>query len=180
MKKFISFAVAMLTAVSMFAQNEVGSFSIAPKLGINMSTIIGDDDAKMKVGFIGGVEVGYQINAKLALTTGVLYSAQGAKFSEGNFNLNYLNVPILANVYVAKGFALKAGIQPGFLLSAKSLGHDYKDRCNKVDLSIPVGLSYEFSNVILDARYNIGLTKIEKDGDANKNSVIQVTLGYKF
>lgn len=46
-------------------------------------------------------------------------------------------------------------------------------------LSIPVGLSYEISNVVLDARYNWGVTKAF-DGLDSKNSVFQVTIGYKF
>jgi hypothetical protein len=49
------------------------------------------------------------------------------------------------------------------------------------DFSIPVGLSYEFSNFVVDARYNWGLTKtIDGLGDGTKNSVLQFTFGYKF
>lgn len=49
------------------------------------------------------------------------------------------------------------------------------------DLSIPLGLSYEISDFVIDARYNLGLTKIIDNGDAkNKNSVIQITVGYKI
>lgn len=42
-----------------------------------------------------------------------------------------------------------------------------------------MGVSYEFKNVVLDARYNWGVTKVFDDADV-KNSVFQVTLGYKF
>ena len=52
---------------------------------------------------------------------------------------------------------------------------------NKFDLSIPVGLSYEYNRVTLDARYNIGLTKLYSGiDDSSRNSVITVTLGYKL
>lgn len=47
------------------------------------------------------------------------------------------------------------------------------------DLSIPVGLSYEYQNIVFDARYNIGVTKIA-DGVDHYNNVIQITVGYKF
>ena len=50
---------------------------------------------------------------------------------------------------------------------------------NKVDLTIPVGLSYEFCNVVVDARYNWGLTKVIKEQKV-RNSVFQFTVGYKF
>lgn len=44
-----------------------------------------------------------------------------------------------------------------------------------------MGVSYEFSNVVIDARYHLGLTKINKEGDKSmKNSVFMLTFGYKF
>lgn len=47
------------------------------------------------------------------------------------------------------------------------------------DFSIPVGLSYEFSNVVFDARYNFGCTKTFEKADS-RHSVFQFTVGYKF
>ena len=52
-------------------------------------------------------------------------------------------------------------------------------KAQSVDVSIPVGLSYEYSNFVLDARYNFGVTKVFENSDT-KNSVFQFTLGYKF
>lgn len=50
-----------------------------------------------------------------------------------------------------------------------------------VDLSIPVGASYEYMNVILDARYNFGLTNIYKiDAMKSKNRFFTITVGYRF
>ena len=44
-----------------------------------------------------------------------------------------------------------------------------------------MGISYEFSNFIIDARYNLGLTKVMKDpAPSSKNSVIMLTVGYKI
>jgi hypothetical protein len=110
----------------------------------------------------------------------------------------------MAQYYVIPGLAIKAGIQPGFLVRAKQkydyenggiaihTDGDIKDGCKKFDFSIPVGISYEYKSFVLDARYNIGLTKVYKDIDADaaellgisnktcRNSVFQITLGYKF
>ena len=33
---------------------------------------------------------------------------------------------------------------------------DVKDGLRKFSLSIPIGISYEYENVVLDARYNVG------------------------
>lgn len=189
MKKIFSLAVALIASVSMFAQSEVGSFSVTPKVGINLATVTGSGDQKMKVGIAAGAEAAYQATDAFAVSLGAMYSAQGCKIDEVKLNQNYLNIPILANYYVTKGLAIKAGVQPAFLLSAKAKGNggeeDMKDRCKSFDFSIPVGLSYEISNVVIDARYNIGLTQIQKkiefEGESkSKNSVFQITVGYKF
>ena len=45
--------------------------------------------------------------------------------------------------------------------------------------AIPVGLSYEFSDFVVDARYNIGVTKALDNVDS-RHSVFTFTLGYKF
>ena len=97
-----------------------------------------------------------------------------------------INIPILANVYVVKGLAVKVGIQPAFKVNEEmkmnsELGSGSKevDSAESFDFSIPGGLSYEFNNVVLDARYNFGVTSVADGGDA-KNSVFQFTLGYKF
>src|SRR3712207_9280389 len=86
---------------------------------------------------------------------------------------SYINVPIMANVYVVNGLAVKLGVQPGFAVDKAD------SDINTVDFSIPVGASYEYKNIVLDARYNWGVTKLY-DGGKSKNSVFQVTLGYKF
>jgi hypothetical protein len=54
-----------------------------------------------------------------------------------------------------------------------------KDGLKKFDFSIPLGLSYEIEDFVIDARYNLGLGKVD-DVDGSKNSVIMLTVGYKI
>lgn len=193
MKKIFAMAAALIASASMFAQTEVGTFSITPKVGVNLANLTKVDDAKMRVGLAAGAEAGYQATEDLAITVGALYSQQGAKLKENGLTItgkfDYLNIPVLANYYVAPGLAVKLGVQPGFLLSAKhkfeaggqSAENDVKETMNSFDLAIPVGVSYEISNVVLDARYNWGVTEYFKnDANGEKNSVFQITVGYKF
>ena len=182
MKKLMMIAAMMLAAVTVNAQ-EAGQAFLKPMVGGTLTTITDIHESKMKFGLVAGAEVGYMFSDKLGLTGGLLYTMQGCKFKEGDDSdkLEYLNVPVLVNYYVAPGFAIKAGAQAGFLMKAKSGDYDFKDACKKVDFSIPVGLSYEFSDFVIDARYNFGLTKIFDDADVKcKNSVIMLTLGYKI
>lgn len=183
----------MVATLSVSAQ-EAGQMFIKPMAGGTLSTLVGDvEGTKAKIGLVGGAEFGYNINETFGITAGLLYTMQGCKAKEidENINLDYINIPVLANVYVAPGLALKAGPQIGFMTRAKFGDEDMKDFCNTVDFSIPVGASYEFSDFVIDFRYNIGITNISKDkkevidgvrveNEKSRNSVFMLTVGYKI
>lgn len=196
MKKMILTAAVILASAGAYAQHAVGSITLQPKVGLSVANVTDVDNTDARVGFVGGVEGEYQATDLLSVSAGLLYSQQGYKndFSfagksiKSTAKLDYINIPIMANVYVVKGLAVKLGVQPGFNVNGKlktviNAGDQFqasKDVDVKTfDFSIPVGLSYEYQNVVLDARYNWGLTKLQSNFDA-KNSVFQVTLGYKF
>lgn len=196
MKKLLFSAAILLTSASAFAQHAIGSFNIQPKVGVNIATLTDADDADSRIGLVIGAEGEYQISQKFSVTAGLLYSQQGAKDNvydedgykvDGTVKLDYINIPILANFYIARGLAIKAGIQPGFNINSKikmegngvSLTTDLEET-KTLDFSIPIGLSYEYANIQLDARYNLGLTKVNSILDKCKNSVFQFTVGYKF
>lgn len=195
MKKLFLAVVAMMVSAATFAQNEAGQITIQPKVGVNIANITDAVGADPRIGLAAGAEFEYGLTDNIGLSAGVLYSMQGAKATEDGadctLKLDYLNVPILANFYVAKGFAVKLGVQPGFKLSSKakvkvsgtSVEVDANDiegvNVKSIDLSIPVGVSYQYQNIVFDARYNWGVTKIIEDSDS-KHSVFQITVGYKF
>lgn len=187
MKKFILSAVVMLASVATYAQHEVGTTTIQPKVGVNIANL-SELKGDAKVALAAGAELEYQATDMVSFSAGVLYSMQGSKWGGGKadipllgtvelksqkLNTGYINVPVMANVYVVPGLAVKLGLQPGFCISKD------KTDAKTVDLSIPVGLSYEISNFVVDGRYNFGVTKAF-DTTKAKNSVFQITLGYKF
>ena len=193
MKKLVMMAVAAMMSLSVFAQHEVGSIALKPMVGLTLAV---------------GMEAEYQATPFFSISAGMLYAMQGAKLKVSGWGVNvgtvsakadYLNIPVLANVYVTKGLALKAGVQLGlnvasdidvktsFTDGSYNLA-DVKDYTESMAFSIPVGISYEYEDFVIDARYNIGLTDVYKKDNVitnlalkgTKNSVIQLTLGYKF
>lgn len=184
MKKVFLLMMFVGVSIQLLAQHEVNSFTLQPRIGMNVARMQNGDGTR--IGFVGGLEGEYQMTDMFSLSAGVLYSQQGNKSTfyyqydknshDVTYKYDYINVPVMANVYVMKGLAVKLGVQPGFLV------HDNLPDAvdaKSFDFSIPVGLSYEYENVVLDARYNYGVTKVFNHSD-EKNSVFQFTLGYKF
>ena len=232
MKKLFMIAAMMVAAVSANAQFEPGTLSIQPKIGGNISWLsntpnlpLGDvDDREIElkkspiVGALIGAEAEYQLTNMFSLAAGLNFAMQGSgwkdydekigdvkyEIKDTKLNLYYINVPVVANVYLFKGFAVKAGGQVGFLVKAnRELSATVKDEnndwnmstkydesftseCKKVDVAIPMGVSYQVPTIpiVIDARYNLGLTKVNKESEEGykdfKNNVIQLTVGYKF
>ncbi len=202
MKKIMMIAAMMVATVAAKAQFEPGTFSLQPKAGFVLSSITGEG-TKYKPGFTAGLEGQYQINNWLGLSAGVHYAMAGYKLKDiddAKVNASYINIPVMAKFYVTKGLALNAGVQLGFLTSAKEKYSnddiDIKELCNKTDFSIPLSIAYEFTNGLsFEARYNAGLTNFfKKDvinaieyvegtrvrSEDNKNSSFMITVGYKF
>ena len=208
MKKLFFAAAVLMCSLTAFAQSKEGTFSIQPKAGINISNLSNKDNAKVKVGFTAGAEAEYQLTKQLSLSAGAMFSTQGAKSTtvfrevdnttkeirevdiKNTMEFDYINVPILANYYIIEGLAVKLGIQPGFNIVAKRKRTDGVEKesknlsdlgvdVRKVDFSIPIGISYELNDFVVDARFNLGLTEVA-DLVKSKNRVFQITFGYQI
>lgn len=184
MKKIMILTALVLSSAGAFAQYRAGDVTIQPKIGLNCSNLTDysdDGDTDWKAGLAVGVEGEYHINNWFGISAGLMYSQQGTKDTyqgkDVTLSMDYLNVPMLANFYVAKGLSLKAGIQPGFKVNTSDVSVD--DHINTVDWSMPMGISYEYQGFTIDARYTLGVTDAIKDTDV-KNQVFQLTFGYKF
>jgi hypothetical protein len=82
-----------------------------------------------------------------------------------------------------KVFNLVAGPQVGFLAYAKNDdGKDIINNFNTIDFGLVFGGGLTLNKIIIDLRYNVGLSEVQKQAlfTRNKNSVFQLSVGYKF
>ena len=140
MKKVL-LSIAALFTVATYASAQETGFGFGPKVGINLSnqTLL---DGDYKTGLTAGVFADYRFSNLFALSADVLYSRQGTKGEGVKVKTDNLNIPILANFYLVKGLAVKAGIQPGFLLKAKNNDVDVKAAYKKADVAVQVGILF--------------------------------------
>ena len=184
-------AVCCLTANAQKMRHDAGSITIQPMIGLSTGTWRGETSGttstsnEARVGLAIGAEAEYYTSTEwLSISAGLLYQQQGWKFKDDSksYNIDYINIPVLANFYVAKGFALKIGLQPGFKVNASYDGHSL-EKVKSFNFAIPVGLSYEFNNgITLDLRGAASLTRVDDFNDDNKwyTDGGMLTIGYKF
>ena len=152
------------------------------RAGLNISTVTGDyfEDAKPLTGFYAGVFKEITLVPELLfLQPELQYSMQGCKSEDTNFSINYINIPVVAKVYILKTISLEAGPQIGFKIKDNFPGNTGDD-IETFDTAFVGGLGLNFPlGLSINARYALGLSEIVKDSDT-KNQVIQLGAAFKF
>lgn len=234
MKKLVIMMLALLAiSQNSTAQTFGGETKIFPMVGLTLSkmnndiilTDLGNGEAgeikpKYKFGITAGAEVRHRFNNNdFGFSLGLLYSMYGTKYSDHTYinehsygkvtnskqTLHYLTIPIMAIYYFGNsGFSVKAGVQAGYLLSAKG-SNDFEngtiengqyipdaeksgeasntstDIFKRFDIGIPVGVTYEYKNISIDQRYLFGLKNLYKYYDERiRNRSFSLTIGYGF
>jgi len=187
MKTYIVLLTLLFGSLTVSAQHVHPHFGVKGGLNIANLNLESDADLSSKASFYLGALAHLHISQHFAIQPELMYSGQGAKYGETDdkINLNYINLPILAQYMTGSGFRLQTGPQVGALVSAKvkddGNSTDIKDEYKKIDFSWVFGASYvSNSGLGIDARYNLGLSNIN-DGDSKiQNRVFQVGLFYQF
>lgn len=193
MKKLL--LVIAMVAVGFTANSQDIKFGV--KAGLNIANLKGNDNFKVdsRTGFHVGGMVNFKLSDAFAIQPELLYSTQGASNkvagTDITFRMDYITLPIMAKYYIVEGFNVQAGPQLGFNINAEVEGNGRTIDVKKYlgseekgfDFGLNFGLGYELPlGLTFDARYNLGLTDIFKEnkGDAVKNSVFQISVGYFF
>lgn len=159
------------------------------KAGVNFATLTDATGLDNRTGFVGGIFVGGKLGDKLGIQADLLYSQQGGEFNAGDFDLNYVNVPVVLKYFVTDKLHIHGGPQFGILIDDNAqtvIGQTInKIGTNDTDISGIIGVGLDLPlGIRADARYNFGLTDVpdapELGLTKGKNSVITLSLGYSF
>lgn len=207
----LAISVVLLSATTIYAQADDTTTQFGVKGGLNLSNITGDDvgDLDSRTSFHLGLFLEVPVSERFSFQPEVLYSGQGFTVLSRNqddifdvgdnveYQLSYIQVPLMAKLYLVKGLYAEAGPQFGFKVKEEI---DYKPAAeggdmvidandssiSDFDTSIAVGAGYKFGNgFLVSARYTYGLTNIFKDNSVfqnadAKNSVLQFGVGFSF
>ena len=194
-------ALGLFAAAPALAQGPV--FGVKGGLNYAMIAVDEADENKARIGLHGGLFGRTDPESAFGLQVEVLYSAKGAHATynalgglidqEVDFNVNYLEVPVLASLRVADVLDIQLGPYAAFLLSAKTstsgdLGNGSddldKDNFHSTDFGLAVGAALNVgSNLQVGARYTHGFSELANSdaadlvlGDA-MNRCVQIYLG---
>ena len=159
-------------------------------------------------GFLIGGFLEYRAGDKLSFQTELNYQKKGAKFTsdlQGSESIvrrdfNYLTVPLLvkgtihdADLGEKWDISFFSGPYMGFLTSVNSdvkTGRittpvDIENQAEKTDWGVIIGggVSYKLSNssaIIAELRYQMGLSKVDKQDPDLRNKGMGLTIGYRF
>lgn len=207
LKVLITMSVFVFTASSaLMAQssdsNPTARFGI--KGGLNVSNLYIDDvnDENARFGFNGGLYGQILSTEAFALQPELLFSTKGSQAEYGGlvnstvkFNLNYLDLPVLAVFKLGRSAEIHAGVYGSYLLGANidysgNIGNGNeeisRDNLKSYDWGWTGGLGLNFGAVQIGARYNYGMVKIADSNSAkqilgdSKNSVAQLYVAFNF
>lgn len=190
-------------------EHELWDGFIAPKVGMGISSLPGTG-GRPELGFVGGLYVEAFVAKNIGLAMEITYQHQGANrayyasMSEQNgqeflnegrydYNLDYINTSYLIHWYPwpTRPLSLYTGLQTSRLINAKShmrgsTTADIKDELHRGEANIPLGITYEFGQWELDARYYISWRKLASSHTAKRilgnarNMMFSVTVGYRI
>ncbi len=212
--KLLSASALMLGAVTVSnaQDNASNSQSMAPSVGVkggvNFATVHGDvDSPDSRTSFHVGVFGEFPVAEIFSLQVEALYSGQGFEYTtprvlgfggdKVEYQLDYINVPVLAKFYLFEGFSVEAGPQFSFLVNEEidsapndDAGDLDTDEAKTFEFGVAGGLTFQTSmGLFATARYTQGLTDVLKErrgadgentGNSINNGVFQLGIGYKF
>ena len=196
MRFLIGLMTAMMItgiACAQHSYSPAGHVNIGIKGGLNAYNIHNDNNLKYerKIGFHAGLLGHIHLSNRFALQPEIVYSTEGAKHTISNvtteYNLEYINVPLLLQYMFDNGFRLQVGPQVGFLLNAKSKDNNATTNITNdlkpTDVAVSFGMSYVYAatGFGIDARYNLGVGTINKNSNVNStNRGFQLGFFYFF
>ncbi len=124
-----------------------------------------------KLGFHIGAILKIPVSKKLSFSTEILYSDKGSSNNLGTdtsyyeFNLYYINMPIIANYNIYKNLYLQLGIEPGYLSSINYDDYYVKipeSSYNSFDLGALIGIEYYIKKIGIGLRYGRSIIPVSE------------------
>lgn len=201
--------VFFFAVIQISTAQEKSEYKLGFKGGVNFTNVGTTTGVSNKS--LTGVHFG--LFAKLPITNSfavqpeLYFTTKGGELTYQNvvvdgtakFNLNYIEVPVLAVFKIFPGFNFQVGPYASYLVSSKvknvnEVSFNFEDNIqsgdfNKFDTGLMAGFGIDVKSVEIGVRYNFGLLKVGKDKTYlgtnyifpdGKNSAINAYVSYSI
>ncbi|MCQ2309489.1 MAG: PorT family protein [Bacteroidales bacterium] len=201
---FVVLLFLVLVPLSRAEAQGLDQLHFGMRLGLDMSTLTGIEDAGMELGFAAGAGAKYELSENSSVLTELLYSTGGksSSITVSNFkdnlkiydkiHLHYLKIPVVYQYYFTDILGLEIGPQLGFCLGGKKKTRTGNEDWSAVRLTSDDYHVFDFgiltgiytnnltseNDFIVSLRAYFGFTNVMKDEDGNKNICIQLGIAY--
>lgn len=206
-----------LVSYSTLAQDHVNIFEVGFKGGLNYSTVAKNklDNPKARKSFHVGLLGDYKLSKRFSLQIEGLYSGEGFELNnmltQGDnveYQLYYLQVPLLLKFFLTEGLNVQVGGQLGFKIGEQiyynmsikegedgeviiggNTNHFFNHSLPSAQTQVfsgVVGSEYKFdTGFLIHLRYNYGFTNLFETSEWQKDlkvntSIIQAGVGFIF
>jgi hypothetical protein len=205
MKRELIFIILAIGLVMMPGQvfSQENNFGI--KGGLTWSNLYIDvedlDQENARLGFHAGIFNQHMMTLNFGMQVELLYTTKGSEAEYTgilnqsiNFNLDYIDIPVMIVLRPFPEVEVHAGPYAGVLLGSnvafagtiEGETELNRDHFRNIDAGVVAGVAVNFGSMVLGARYNLGLRNIA-DSDAarvllgeSKNQYAQVFLAFRF
>jgi hypothetical protein len=201
--------VFFLAVIQVITAQEKSEYKLGFKGGVNFTNVGTTTGVTNKslTGVHFGLFAKLPITESFAVQPELYFTTKGGELTYQNvvvdgtakFNLNYIEVPVLAVFKIFPGFNFQVGPYASYLVSSKVTNVDdvtfnFEDNIqsgdfNKFDTGVMAGFGIAVKSVEIGVRYNFGLLKVGKDKTYlgtnyifpdGKNSAINAYVSYSI
>lgn len=192
MKNLILICSLIIFSVSTVKAQEYVVFGA--KGGFNLFNMSSDSfsDTSLQTGLHVGLLAEIPLTERFSLQPEILYSTQGTDAEvlmlgggprSTKYTMDYLQVPVLAKIYLTESLSIEAGPSFNFLVNEKIDGEE-ADFGSGFEFGAALGASYKFrGGFFAGARYIYGFTNafdIEGSDRKANNNGFQIGVGFMF
>jgi hypothetical protein len=201
--------VFFLAVIQITTAQEKSEYKLGFKGGVNFTNVGTTTGVSNKslTGVHFGLFAKLPITESFAVQPELYFTTKGGELTYQNvvvdgtakFNLNYIEVPVLAVFKIFPGFNFQVGPYASYLVSSKvtnvnNVSFNFEDNIqsgdfNKFDTGLMAGFGIDVKSVEIGVRYNFGLLKVGKDKTYlgtnyifpdGKNSAINAYVSYSI
>ena len=145
--------------------------------GINLSSFNGSSAGAVyasRLGFVGGGFLNLPLGSSLSIQPELLYAQKGGKINGSDFQLDYVEIPILLDVNILGPLGIILG--PAFNANVASTTGV---TVNSTDVGLVLGAQIIASKFLFSGRYEVGLTDLNTDAKI-QNGTFTLLVGLSF